>query len=82
MALPQTAVATFTGVESYVDITWGDTYTTFRLVTGITTTDGTSPGIRLCNPSDPTMPVTGAAVRVEPTAPFSGKVYVLNMEIA
>ena len=77
----QEGVATFTGTEPYIDLTWSTHYASFRLYTGLETTDGTIPGIRLVNPSNGALPPDNTAVRVEPTAPFSGKVYVVNLEI-
>lgn len=77
----QNEVATFTGVEPYIDITWADTYSNFILLDGMATTDGSAPAYRFTNPSNPALPPTGAAVRVEPAALFSGKIYVLNIEV-
>lgn len=76
----QEKTATFDGTQDYVDLTWDATYSSFKLYFGLETTDGSAPGIRLTNPSNPSLPPTGASVRVEPTARFSGRVNVVNLE--
>lgn len=77
----QFATATFTGTEAHVDITWSTHYTSFALIGGsAATTDGSIVGIRLCNPSDPTLPPDNTGVRIEPTAPFSGTVTIINLD--
>jgi hypothetical protein len=77
----QSKTATFTGVESYVDLTWDDQYDDFRNFTGMATTDGTVPGFRLTNPSNSALPPDNTGVRVEPTALFEGTIDVINLEI-
>jgi hypothetical protein len=77
----QSQTATFTGVESYVDLTWVDNYTNFRNFVGLSTTDGSVVAIRLTNPADPTLPPDNTGVRVEPSATFSGTVDVVNLEV-
>lgn len=77
----QSKTATFTGVETYVDITWDTQYANFRNFSGLNTTDGTVVGYRLINPADPTLPPDNTGVRVEPTALFTGTVDVINLEI-
>ena len=78
----QTKVAVFTGSEPYIDLTWDTQYTSFiNLGSAPATTDSTIPGISLCNPSNPAIAPDNAGVRVVPTAPFSGSVPVLNMEV-
>ncbi len=77
----QSLVATFTGSEPYVDLTWDTEYDNFVNLYGLSTTDGSCPGIRLTNPADPTLPPDGTGVRVEPTAVFEGEVTVTNIEV-
>ncbi len=77
----QSKTATFTGVETYVDLTWDDAYTNFRNFVGLSSVDGTVPSVRLTNPSNPLLPPDNTGVRVEPSAPFEGSVDVVNLEI-
>jgi hypothetical protein len=78
----QSATVTFTGSETHQDISWPVTYSSFRLLASApVTTDGSAPTIRLCNPSNPAIAPTGAAVRVEPSALFHGTVSVMILEI-
>lgn len=78
----QTKTATFTGAEPYVDLTWDTHYTSFRLIPGApATTDGSAPAIRVTNPSNPAIAPINTGVRVEPSAPFSGTVSVLCIEV-
>lgn len=76
----QEDTADFDGTQDWVDIAWPVTYANFKLYFGLETTDGSAPGIRLTNPSNPSLPPTGASVRVEPTARFSGRVNVVSVE--
>ena len=77
----QSQTATFTGVETYVDITWDDEYDDFKLFCGVVTTDGTVVPVRLTNPADPLLPPDNTGVQVEPSALFEGEVNVINLEV-
>ncbi len=78
----QSAVATFTGSEPYQDLSWSDHYNHFVNFGGLpVVTDGSAPVCTLSNPSNPALPPDNTGVRVTPTAPFSGKVTVFNMEV-
>ena len=68
----------FTGSESYKDITWPSvtfSSTSYQIVTGLESDDLTQGfvAIRLTNQ-------TTTGVRVEPSATFSGTVYLLAYE--
>ncbi len=77
----QIATATFTGVETHVDLTWSTHYSSFKLVGGgAATTDGSIVAIRLCNPSNPAVAPDNTGVRVEPGALFSGTVTIINLQ--
>lgn len=77
----QTETVTFTGSESHQDILWAEAFSSFRLFAGVVTTDDTVVAIRLTNITDSSLPPDATGVRVEPTAPFSGEVSVLNIEV-
>ncbi len=77
----QSQTASFTGSEDYVDLTWDDQYDNFKLFFGVSTTDDSAPAVRMTNPSNTALPPANTGVRVEPTAPFTGEVYVVCLEV-
>src|SRR6185295_18700777 len=64
----QTDVAEFDGSQDYVDITWPEAFSSYRLYAAVYTT-GIPPRISLVN-------ATSTGVRVVPSARFTGTVYV------
>lgn len=71
----QDASATFTGSEAYVDITWPAAYVSYQIAQSVLVTDGS--GDVVVN----VINKTSTGVRVVPSAPFTGSVYLLAYEV-
>ncbi len=77
----QSQSVTFISSDPYLDITWDENYTLFRLFMGVSTTDSSAPVVVLTNPSNPALPPDNTGVRVVPSGGFAGTVNVVCLEV-